>query len=179
MAAPFQGGVPGIIRGRRVSWSTAGLLAMTLLLFIGVVFLVLSFTQRSSAARSGLVQAHGVRREAVIVSVDNIAHSGDSPGNHGTTYTAQVLVRLANPVDGQAQTTVHVPDFEAGRPGGTLTVLVDPDDPSYAELPGLPSIRPSAPTVFLASGASLVVVAIAGITLIARGRRRRMRGGAG
>ena len=175
MQGLFQAGVPGIIRGRRVSWYTAGLLAMLFVLFIGVVALILSFTLRSSAARSGFVQAHGVRREAVIVSVGNIA----SKSGKSTTYTAKVLVSLAVPVDGQAQTTVHVPRYETGRPGGTLTVLVDPDDPGYAQLPGSPSTPAAAPAILLALGVFLTVVAIAGSALIARSRGRSMRRGAG
>jgi len=70
-----------------------------------------SLALRSSAARSSFVQAHGVRREAVILNVDNIAHmstttTGSGSGKHtvtSTTYTAEVLVRLADPVDGQAR----------------------------------------------------------------------------
>ena len=108
----FQAGVPGIIRGRRVSWYTAGLLAMLFVLFLGVVALILSFALRPSAALSGFVQAHGVRREAVIVSVDDIA----SKSSKSTTYAAQVLVSVAVPVGGQARTTVHVPRNETDRP---------------------------------------------------------------
>jgi hypothetical protein len=177
MAGMFQSGVPGIIRGRRVSWSTAGLLAMLFLVFIGVVSLILSFVVRSSSERSGFVQAHGVRRAAVIVSVDNIAHTGDSPSDHATTYVALVLVTLADPVGGQARTTVHVPGYESGPPGDTLTVLVDPDDPGYAELPGSPTSIPAAPTILLAVGVSLTVIAVTGSGLIMRSRHRSRPGG--
>jgi hypothetical protein len=104
---------------------------------------------------------------------------GSVPSSKGTTYTAQVLVSLADPVDGQARTTVHMPRYDTGRPGSTLTVLVDPDDPGYAELPGSPSTAAVLPTIFLVAGAFLAVVAITGSTLIARSRRRSMRRGAG
>jgi hypothetical protein len=175
MRGQFQAGVPGIIRGRRISWYAAGLLAMLVVLFLAVVFLILSFALRSSAARSGFVQAHGVRREAVIVSVDNIAQkSTGGSGFKSTTYSAQVLVRLADPVNGQAQTTVHVPRYDTDRPGGTLTVLVDPDDPGYAELPGSPTTPAVLPPIFLAVGAFLAVVAVTGTALITRSRRRRL-----
>jgi hypothetical protein len=130
-----------------------------------------------------LVQAHGVRREAVILSVDNIAHkststSGSGSGKHtvtSTTYTAEVLVRLADPVGGQARTTVHVPRYETDGPGDTLIVLVDPNNPSYAELPGSPSTPAVLPTIFLAVGAFLAVVAITGSAIIGRSWRRSSR----
>ncbi len=170
-------------RGGRVRGYALGLGAMLIPLFIGVVFIILSFALRSSAVRSSFVQAHGVRREAVILSVDNIAHkstttTGSGSSNHtvrSTTYTAEVLVSLADPVGGQARTTVNVPHYETNGPGDTLTVLVDPSDPGYAELPGSPSTPAVLPTIFLVVGAVLTVVAITGSALIARSWRRSSR----
>jgi hypothetical protein len=174
------GSIAGAVRGRRLSGRAAGLVAVLVVLFIGVVFLIFSFALRSQAARSGFVQAHGVRRQAVILSVDNIAHqstttTGSGSGRHpvtSTTYTAEVLVRLADPVGGQARTTVHVPRYETDGPGDTLTVLVDPSDPGYAELPGSPSTPAVLPAIFLAVGAALTVAALTGSALIARSWRR-------
>jgi hypothetical protein len=172
-----------VIRGRRLSGRAAGLVAMLIVLVIGVVFVIVSLALRSSAARSSFVQAHGVRREAVILNVDNIAHTSTTTTGSGssrhtrtsTTYTAEVLVRLADPVGGQARTTVHVPRYETGGPGDTVTVLVDPDDPGYAELPGSPSTPAVLPTIFLAVGAFLAVVSVTGSALIARSWRRSSR----
>ena len=174
---------PGVIRGGRVRGHAAGLGAMLILLFIGVVFVILSFALRSPAALSSFVQAHGVRREAVILSVDNIAHkstttTGSGSSKHtvtSTTYTAEVLASLADPVGGQARTTVRVPRHETDGPGDTLTVLVDPNDPGYAELPGSPSTPAVLPTVFLVVGTVLTVVAITGSALIAHSWRRSNR----
>ena len=168
MRGQFQ--IGGIFRGRRISGHAAGLVAVLVVLFIAVIFLILSFALRSSAALSSFVQAHGVRREAVILNVDNIAQKNGS--GSVKTYVAEVLVRLADPVDGQTQTTVHVPNRETEGPGGTLTVLVDPDDPGYAELPGSPYTPGVLVTILLAVGAFLIVVAAAGSALIARSRRR-------
>jgi hypothetical protein len=175
MQGQFQ--IGGIFRGRRFSGYAAGLVAVLVVLFIGVTFLILSFALRSSAALSSFVQAHGVRRAAVILNVDNIARTSTNPNGsgHSTTYTAEVLVRLAVPVGGQAQTTVHVPNYEPGGPGDTLTVLVDPDNPGYAELPGSPSTPALLPTIFLAVGAFLAVVAITGSAFVARLWRRSIR----
>jgi hypothetical protein len=182
---PLRGSIASVSWGRRLSGRAAGLVAMLIVLVIGVVFIIVSLALRSPAARSSFVQAHGVRREAVILDVDNIAHtsstttgSGSGSGMHtvtSTTYTAEVLVRLADPVGGQARATVHVPRYETEGPGGTLTVLVDPDDPGYAELPGSPSTPAVLPAIFLAVGVFLAVVSATGSALIARSWRRSSR----
>ena len=174
------GRIAGLIRGTRLRGYAAGLVAMLVVLLVGAVFIIVSYALRSQAALSSFVQAHGVRREAVILRVDNIAHTSTTTTGSGssrhtmtsTTYTAEVLASLAEPVGGQARTTVRVPRYETGSPGDTLTVLVDPDAPGYAELPGSPSTPAVLPTIFLAVGAFLAVVAITGSTLIARFRRR-------
>jgi hypothetical protein len=185
MRGQFQAGgsIASVIRGGRLSGRAAGLVAVLILLFIGAVFIILSIALRSSAALSSFVQTHGVRREAAILSVDNIAHkstttTGSGSSTHtvtSTTYTAEVLASLADPVGGQERTTVHVPRYETGGPGDTLTVLVDPNDPGYAELPGSPSTPAVLPTIFLVVGAFLAVVAITGSALIARFWRRSSR----
>ena len=173
---PFRGSVASISRGRSLSGRAAGLIAVLIVLFIGAIFIIVSVALRSPAARSSFVQAHGIRREAVILNVDNIAHTSTSTTGSGSsrhtvtsiTYTAEVLASLADPVGGQARTTVRVPRYETDGPGDTLTVLVDPRDPGYAELPGSPSIPAVLPAIFLVVGAVLAVVAITGSALIAR-----------
>ena len=182
MPGQFQlrGSIASISRGRRLSGRAAGLIAVLIVLFIGAVFITLSLALRLPAARSSFVQAHGIRREAVILNVDNIAHTSTSTTGSGSsrhtvtsiTYTAEVLASLADPVGGQARTTVHVPRYETDGPGDTLTVLVDPSDPGYAELPGSPSTPAVLPAIFLAVGAALTVAALTGSALIARSWRR-------
>ena len=170
------GSIVGLNRGGRLRGYAAGLVAMLIVLFIGAVFITLSLALRLPAARSSFVQAHGIRREAVILNVDNIAHTSTTTTGSGSsrhtvtsiTYTAEVLASLADPVGGQARTTVRVPRYETDGPGDTLTVLVDPRDPGYAELPGSPSIPAVLPAIFLVVGAVLAVVAITGSALIAR-----------
>jgi len=123
----------------------------------GVIFIFVYFGLRPSAGLSSYVQAHGVQRTAVIQSVDNV------PYTHGSNplYTADILVRLTAPVGGQSQVVIHYPGYESDRPGDTLTVLVDPEDPGYAELPGLPNNGSTTPLVFLIIGSVLLVLAIA------------------
>ena len=166
------GGLPGPRSAKRV----ITFVAVGVPLFVGIIFLIVSFATRSSAALSGFVQAHGVRREAVILNVQNEEHhstttSGSGSSRHttnSTSWTALVQVSLASPVGGQARTTVHVPDYESASPGDRLTVLVDPKDPSYAELPGSPSTSPLLPTIFLIVGSALVVIGIVLWVLVAR-----------
>jgi hypothetical protein len=172
----LRGARDRFVRDDRAGRRAVKVLVVGLPLVIGVIFLVVAFASRSSSALSGFVQAHGVRREAVILSVQNIADrttTTNGNSNHPitvttTSWTALVQVRLADPVDGQTRTTVNVPNYENGHPGDTLTVLVDPDKPGYAELPGEPSSSPLAPTIFLIIGSVIVVAGIALWVLIAR-----------
>ena len=173
---PFSGGAAGGVQGPRFAKRVITLVVVGVPLLVGIIFLIVSFAIRSQAALSGFVQAHGVRRSAVIVSVQNEEHhstttTGSGSGRHTTTstsWTALVQVSLADPVGGQARTTVHVPGYESAGPGDTLAVLVDPDNPSYAELPGSPSTSPLLPTIFLIVGSVLVVLGIGLWVLVAR-----------
>jgi hypothetical protein len=100
-------------------------LGCALLTFGGLVFVA---TVVSAAAnKSGYTQAHGLPRSGMVTSVAN--HTGKS------SY-ADVGVRLGEPVDGHAATTAHLPSVTSLKPGMTVRVLVDPQDPSYAEFPG-------------------------------------------
>jgi hypothetical protein len=75
--------------------------------------------------KSAYTQAHGVSRNGIVTSVTN---SG------GRTRFSEVAVRL----DAQATTTAHVEPVTSLKPGATVRVLVDPQDPGYAEFPGQP-----------------------------------------
>jgi hypothetical protein len=173
---PFPGNAAGGVQGRRFAKRVITFVAVGVPLLIGVIFLIVSFAIRSGAALSGFVQAHGVRRTAVILNVQNQEHhstttTGSGSSRHTTTstsWTALVQVSLAAPVGGQARTTVRVPGYESASPGDRLTVLVDPNDPSYAELPGSPSTSPLLPTIFLIVGSVMVVIGIGLWVLIAR-----------
>jgi hypothetical protein len=158
----------------------AGKLAVGIALVIGIAFIVTSFAVRGASSKSAYVQAHGVRREAVVVSVDNQAHrtthkSGTSQKHSTTTtsYTADVLVTLAQPVAGQTQTTVHVPHKDSDAPGKSLTVLVDSRDPGYAELPGTADSPPYLPYVYLSVGILLTIAGCIGLVFALRFRGAR------
>jgi hypothetical protein len=122
--------------------------------------LVLVATVLSAAAnKSGYTQAHGLPRSGIVTSVANHTGKGSS---------ADVGVRLGEPVDGQAATTAHLPSVTSLKPGMTVRVLVDPQDPSYAEFPG----RRYAPEVFVQVFAAIFLASFAVFAfLAARGGR--------
>lgn len=124
-----------------------------LLVAVVVALVVVLVTGPASAARSAYTQAHGEREAATVISAWNKSYT-----NKGiTTWYGYVLVRLPQPVGGQAQTTVHSPDKVSYAPGGAVTVLVDPQSPGYAELPGNPMVVGSTILEFTI-GASLVII---------------------
>ncbi len=126
----------------------------------------------ADAARSAYTQAHGVREVATVISARN-----ESDTYKGvTTWYGYVLVRLPQPVGGQAQTTVHSPDKVHYATGAAVTVLVDPQSPSYAELPGNPLSVGSSILLFTI-GASLVIIICATVLVISV--RSLLRSGAG
>lgn len=130
-------------RGRRRR--TAGPASLSLfglvLTAMAVVFLIISFHVRSEGARSSYTQAHGASRQAGILTVQNIQHQSHSQhGGTSTWYTAELTVSLNQPVRGLSQTTVQVPHAVSYSAGETVTVLVDPAEPGYAELPGVPDV---------------------------------------
>lgn len=90
--------------------------------------------QRSEGERSTFVQNSGVRSTA---TVDNVANN-EACGRYGCTYSAAIDVTLARPVGGARTTVVHYPNTSDLSDGETVAVLVDPKQPSYAELPGAP-----------------------------------------
>ena len=81
----------------------------------------------SAVNKSGYTQAHGLVRSGIVTSVAN--HEGRDP-------SADIGVRLREPVNGQAATTTHVRPLTSLKPGAAVRVLVDPNDPGYAEFPG-------------------------------------------
>jgi len=119
----------------------------------------------ADAARSAYTQAHGVRETATVVQVHNTVVESCSGGasDCSDTWSAVVLVRLPQPVGSQAETTVQVPYKVSYRPGDTVTVLVDPQSPGHAELPGVPMTTKAD---VLAFTISLILIIIASGTSV-------------
>ena len=100
-------------------------LGLALASFAGLIFT--ATVVAAAVSKSGYTQGHGVLRSGIVTSVTN--HDGKDP-------SADVGVRLGEPVNGQAATTAHVRPLTSLKPGAAVRVLVDPKDPGYAEFPG-------------------------------------------
>jgi len=125
--------------------------------------------KHANGVRSAYTQAHGVRQTAQVISEDI---------GSGRNRTSTLAVRLGVPVDGDNTTTVHVADAAPTySPGASVTVLVDPQDPGYAELPGSPFVSSRQWATILAVGLADIVIVPPGIVLLARRRWRSRRGG--
>ena len=123
-------------RRRRRPLGVKGSLVLALFFFaLGAVLIGVAVSQHVQAVRSSYVQAHGLRDNATVVSVDNFEHTY----KHSTTYTALVTVQLQQPVNGTTNSLVHVPYRDNSFPGDEITVLVDPQQPGYSELPSSPT----------------------------------------
>lgn len=135
---------------------------------IGAGIVVGAFTSHAEAAKSSYTQANGVTAAAMVTKVDN----EQSCGRSSCTYYAYVTVTLRTPVKGHASTVVNVPRNVSYVSGQPVSVLVDPKDPGYAELPGSP-YETDADTVGMALFA--VFMFALGITGIVRRVRMRAR----
>lgn len=105
------------------------------IIFLAAILLVIgTIVDFGNWQKSRFVQAHGDQRSATVQYVDNIV----THGRYSDSYSADISVALAAPVGRSSTTTVHYPDWSSLSDGDQVTVLVDPDDPGYAELPGHP-----------------------------------------
>ena len=128
-------------RGSRTAGPVSLSIFAAVMIVVGAGLFLFSFHIRSESAQSAYTQAHGVYNQATVVSIENIAHQSHSQSGPSTTwYTAQLTVTLNPPVGGLSQTTVHVPHSVSYAAGDPVSVLVDPQAPGYAELPGQPSV---------------------------------------
>ncbi len=133
--APARPRSPAVRRtGRRKRRDSPGALIFVIVLFggLGVGFTVGFFVEMANANRSNYVQHHGVLVSGTVTNVDNM----ESCGRYSCSYTADIAVQLAEPFHGTTTTTVHYPDYSALNDGDQLQLLIDPQQPSYAEIPG-------------------------------------------
>jgi hypothetical protein len=116
------------------------ILSFGLLTYLGVVigFAVSAASTHAQGALSSYVQNGGVRRAGAILRVQNIE---DEAAKGGPYYTALITVRLAPPMAGHSTTIVHEPQRSGLVAGQGIEILVDPHQPAYSELPGLPFVR--------------------------------------
>jgi Protein of unknown function (DUF3592) len=158
----------GRTRGRRRSPHSriGSLIFLTLLALVMVGVTVNEFVNWH---QSQTVQHHGIQATGIVTEVVSIEHSTRS-GHYDTT---NLDVSLAPPVRGTTQTTVHTPDNHAPATAGqTITVLVDPSDPGYAELPGQSNYGITGAIIALVL--AVVFLLLAGLALRAFVRARRV-----
>jgi hypothetical protein len=163
----------GVPRRRRYG-PVSTLIGGIVFALLGVAMVFFSFSAHAQAAKSSYTQSSGVSESATVVNVDN--NQNTNCGSHGactTTYSAQVAVSLQTPVSGQDTATVNVPANVSYTTGQQISVLVDPKDPGYAELPGQPYATQGS-TVALIIGA--VVVFVLGMLAVVRAVRMRLHG---
>ena len=140
----------------------------------GVTLTVVAFQLHSQAALSSYTQRHGLARSATVEAV--------RPVNHGTSHdswtTYDYDVALAVPAGPASRTVAHDParDFQRFSQDAKISVLVDPRQPGYAELPGIPvesswwfAVPLTLTVIFLAPAVLITVEEI-------RHRRRRSAG---
>jgi hypothetical protein len=121
-----------------------GAVAFQALLFLGItIFLLVSTLQSyTGAQRSSYTQAHGVRESAVADNVQVIttrtSHGSVGHSHSSVSYTSEITVTIQHPTVGDGSATVYIQGDTSITQGSTFTVLIDPRQPSYAEIPGSP-----------------------------------------
>lgn len=117
---------------RRLQASNAVVSALCLSISGLAVFGTLSGLFLPKYLLSNYTQHHGVLDSGTISNVSN------TRGSHGD-WSAAVQITLDRPVNGATSTTVTVGNAVSSPDGTPVSVLVDPQDPAYAEYPGRPA----------------------------------------
>jgi hypothetical protein len=91
---------------------------------------------------SNYTQHHGIPDSGTI---SNVSNTRSGRGN----WSAAVRITLDRPVGGATSTTVTVGNAVSSPDGTPVAVLVDPQDPAYAEYPGRPTYPLVGAVVFL------------------------------
>jgi hypothetical protein len=129
-------GQPAGSSGRRRAHAPATLAgAAVITTAMTCIGLAATLQAHSGAQRSSYTQSHGVTETAVADDVQNIA---SHTSKRGYSYTNQITITVQHPAVGDGSATVYGNGQTSVQPGDTLTVLVDPRQPSYAEMPGAP-----------------------------------------
>jgi hypothetical protein len=141
-------------------------------LIAGVVagLTALTLQLHGQAAQSSYTQRHGLARRATVEAVHQVSHATSTQA--WTTYDYDVA--LARPAGRVTRTVAHDPtqDFQRFDRGDVISVLVDPRQPAYAELPGIPVESPS----WFAGPLVLAVIFLALAALIIAEEIRHRRG---
>jgi DivIVA domain-containing protein len=141
---------------------------LVLVLFVGAIATaagigVVAF--HADFERSNYTQASGIPETATVISEK--AGTGKAAETH-------VTVRLDTPVGGRDVSVVNIAGGFSYKAGDRISILIDPRDPSYSELPG----RPDDTALEALVGCSIVIlVLIAGVVggLVSAIRKRLRR----
>jgi hypothetical protein len=153
---------------RRRYGPVSTLISAIVFLGIGIAGACLAVSAHSEAGRSSYTQANGIVDTATVLNVANY----QSTGRHTTTYYAKVTVTLQAPVSGKAGTVVNIPDNVSYTRGQVISILVDPVDPGYAELPGSPYATDTTTAGLMISTVIFCIIGASGIVSAVRMRRR-------
>jgi DivIVA domain-containing protein len=142
---------------------------LVLVLFLGAIVIsagvgIVIF--HADYERSNYTQASGIPQTATVIS-ENVG-TGKGAQSH-------VTVRLDPPVGGRDVSVVSIAGAHVYQSGDRISILVDPRDPSYSELPGLPD---DTSLEALVGCATVLLVVLLGVTggLVSAFRKRRRRG---
>lgn len=145
---------------------TSTLIGGIIFVALGLFFVVGTFAAHAGASKSSYTQRNGVADTATVAAVN--IHQNQ--GRYSTTYWATVDATLRTPVGGQATTVVYIPSNVTYLSGQQISVLVDPADPGYSELPGDPYT--SGGTVAAFVGVAVVTLALGVSSIVASFRMR-------
>jgi hypothetical protein len=144
-------------------------LSLALFGALTIAFIADAFVVHSQAQRSALVQQRGIATSGTVQSVDNTRQCSKWLT---CSYTAAFPVRLSLPVHGASTTTVHYRGYAHLLAGEQVTVLVDPQQVAYAELPGSPFTRSSD---WIGGLVAAIVFALAAVFAVLALRRHLIR----
>jgi hypothetical protein len=108
------------------------------LLFLVTLDLAMNTYEAGNVSRR--VQHDGFASPGSVETVQNTRHGGVSVRGTGTWWTSSITVSLSKPLDGTTTTVASYPNYSLLRHGDKVNVLIDPQHPIYAELPGQPSV---------------------------------------
>lgn len=137
--SPDAGAIPGMghgrtsASGRRHGWRWIPSAAA---LCVAIAVAVLAANAKSLDGRSGFVQAHGIRADGTVRAVVTDPHCSFYDGE--CIPTTRVRVELTSTVMRHRTTTVYLSHGSQLTVGSRATVLLDPHQVTYAELPGSP-----------------------------------------
>jgi hypothetical protein len=96
----------------------------------------------------------------------------ESCGRSSCTHRSLITAVLTPPFEGVSETTIHYPGSFSPPAGERLSVLLDPSEPGYSELPGY---RYTSNLVWIFSGGFAVLLVLVGVAK-ARAWRRMIAG---